>query len=61
MAKIATGSFDVKLEPQPADAYADGAALGRMSLDKRSMAISRGPARARCSPAWPASKVPPAT
>ena len=30
----ATGTFDVKLSPQPADAYADGT-LGRMTLDKQ--------------------------
>lgn len=31
----ASGTFEVKLNPQPADDYADGAALGRMSIDKR--------------------------
>lgn len=31
----ATGTFEVKLNPQPADEYADGAMLGRMSIDKR--------------------------
>ena len=31
----ATGSFEVKLKPQPADDYADAAALGRMSIDKQ--------------------------
>ncbi len=31
----ARGTFEVKLTPQPADAYADGAALGRMTIDKR--------------------------
>ena len=31
----ASGSFDVTLVPQPADAYADGAAMGRMFLDKQ--------------------------
>ncbi len=30
----ATGSFDVKLAAQAADAYADGASLGRMTIDK---------------------------
>ena len=30
----ATGTFEVKLIPQPADAYADGAFLGRMTIDK---------------------------
>jgi hypothetical protein len=30
----ATGTFDVKLTPQAADAYADGASLGRMTIDK---------------------------
>ena len=30
----ARGTFDVTITPQPADAYADGAALGRMTLDK---------------------------
>lgn len=29
------GTFDVTLTPQPADAYADGAMLGRMTIDKR--------------------------
>ena len=31
----ATGTFEVEVTPQPADAYADGAALGRMTLDKQ--------------------------
>jgi hypothetical protein len=31
----ATGAFDVKLAPQPADDYADGATLGRLSIDKQ--------------------------
>jgi hypothetical protein len=31
----ASGTFEVKLVPQPADAYADGAALGRMTIDKQ--------------------------
>jgi len=30
----AGGTFEVKLSPQPADDYADGAALGRMTIDK---------------------------
>lgn len=31
---VATGTFDVKLTPQPADDYADGKALGRLTIDK---------------------------
>jgi hypothetical protein len=31
----ATGPFDVTLTPQPADGFADGATLGRMTIDKR--------------------------
>lgn len=31
---LANGSFEVKLNPQPADDYADGVALGRMTIDK---------------------------
>jgi len=30
----ATGPFEVKLTPQPADDYADGAKLARLTLDK---------------------------
>ena len=30
----ATGPFDVKVTPQPADEYADGSTLGRLTLDK---------------------------
>jgi hypothetical protein len=30
----ATGTFEVKLTPQPADDYADGKALGRLTIDK---------------------------
>ena len=30
----ATGPFDVKVTPQPADDYADGTTLGRLTLDK---------------------------
>ena len=35
MTTRATGTFEVKLKPQAADDYADGATLGRMSLDKQ--------------------------
>ena len=31
----ATGTFDVQLKPQAPDDYADGAALGRMTIDKQ--------------------------
>jgi hypothetical protein len=31
----ASGSFDVKITPQPKDDYADGATLGRMTIDKQ--------------------------
>lgn len=31
----ASGPFEVKITPQPADGYADAAALGRMTLDKQ--------------------------
>jgi hypothetical protein len=34
MTSRATGTFEVKVFPQPADAYADGATLGRLTLDK---------------------------
>ena len=34
MAQRATGTFDVKMMPQPADDYADGVSLGRFTLDK---------------------------
>ena len=30
----ASGTFDVKIAPQPADGHADGTALGRMTIDK---------------------------
>lgn len=35
MTARARGTFEVTLKPQPADDYADGAALGRMSIDKQ--------------------------
>jgi hypothetical protein len=35
MSTQATGSFEVKLKPQAADDSADGASLGRMSIDKQ--------------------------
>ena len=31
----ATGTFEVKLAPQPKDDYADGATLGRLTIDKQ--------------------------
>lgn len=31
----ASGTFEVTLNPQPADDYADGGALGRLSIDKQ--------------------------
>lgn len=34
MSVRATGPFDVKVTPQPADDYADGTTLGRLTLDK---------------------------
>jgi hypothetical protein len=34
MTSHATGTFEVKLAPQPADAYTDASALGRMTIDK---------------------------
>lgn len=30
----ATGSFDVRITPQPADDYADGTSLARLTIDK---------------------------
>ena len=35
MSGRARGEFEVELTPQPADDYADGATLGRLSIDKR--------------------------
>ena len=35
MTQHARGTFDVTITPTPADDYADGASLGRMTLDKR--------------------------
>lgn len=35
MSQTVKGSFEVKLDPQPADAFADGASLGRLTIDKR--------------------------
>ena len=35
MTARASGTFEVKLSPQPADDYADGVALGRMTIDKQ--------------------------
>ena len=35
MTHHARGTFDVTITPTPADDYADGASLGRMTLDKR--------------------------
>lgn len=35
MISRAIGAFDVQLAPQPADAYADGVSLGRMTIDKQ--------------------------
>jgi len=31
----ASGTFEVKITPQPADDYADGAMLGRLTIDKQ--------------------------
>ena len=31
---LASGTFEVKITPQPKDEYADGATLGRMTIDK---------------------------
>jgi len=31
----ASGTFEVKLNPQPADDYTDGTTLGRLSIDKQ--------------------------
>ncbi len=46
MTTRARGTFDVKLAPQPADEYADGTTLGRLTIDKEFqgdlVATSRG-------------------
>lgn len=34
MTTRATGTFEVKISPQPADAYADGVSVARMTIDK---------------------------
>jgi hypothetical protein len=34
MTARATGTFEVKLTPQPADGYADGTSLARLTVDK---------------------------
>lgn len=34
MSHVVTGTFTVAMTPQPADDFADGATLGRMTLDK---------------------------
>jgi hypothetical protein len=38
----AKGKFEVKLTPQPADDYADGTALGRMTIDKHFLGDMEG-------------------
>jgi hypothetical protein len=45
MTTRATGTFDVKVTPQPPDEFADGAAMGRMTLDKRYHGDLEGTAR----------------
>lgn len=35
MTTRASGTFEVRLTPQPVDDYADGAELGRMAIDKQ--------------------------
>ena len=35
MTQHARGTFEVQIAPMPADAYADGATMGRMSIDKQ--------------------------
>ena len=35
MATRASGTFEVTVTPQPGDDYADGAVLGRMTIDKQ--------------------------
>ena len=50
----ASGTFNVKLTPQPADDYADGALLGRMTIDKEfsgdMVATSKGQMLSAMSP-----------
>ena len=41
----ANGTFDVKLAPQPADGYADGTTMGRMTLDKQFRGDLQGTSR----------------
>jgi hypothetical protein len=41
----AVGTFEVKITPQPKDDYADGATLGRMTLDKRFLGDLTGTSR----------------
>ncbi len=46
MTTRASGTFEVKLTPQPADDYFDGATLGRLTIDKQFLgdlqALSKG-------------------
>ena len=41
----ATGTFEVTITPQPKDDYADGATLGRMTLDKQFVGDFTGTSR----------------
>ncbi|HEX5830294.1 MAG TPA: DUF3224 domain-containing protein, partial [Gemmatimonadaceae bacterium] len=45
MVARASGTFEVTLTPQPADDYVDGAALGRMTIDKRFQGDLEGSSR----------------
>jgi hypothetical protein len=44
----ATGTFKVKLTPQPADDHADGKLLGRLTIDKTFHGDPAGRAMGRC-------------
>jgi len=48
MAAHATGTFEVKLTPQPPEDKADGSTLGRMSGENSFTAISKARAKSRC-------------
>ena len=41
----ASGTFEVKITPQPADEYADGATLGRLTIDKEFSGDIQGTSR----------------
>ena len=48
MTRLARGTFNVNITPQPPEDKTEGLTLGRMLIEKKFEVIWKAPAKARC-------------